>query len=196
MIRSRRTTQSLLQSLLLPVLLCVVALAAASPARAQAPRATPDRHLVGYGFDVGVLFPDESFENTLTVDGYGEFYLTPRVSVRGMLAWASPGVDGRTEDKYRQVKLLFGGNYNWAYKAWRPFAGGGAGAYFVRLKLDGREDPEGESRGGIYFGGGTDYIIDDESAIKVEFRWDVISDPPGLPDASGPSLTFGYKRFF
>ena len=64
---------------------------------------------MGYGFDGGVLFPDEAFESTFTLDGFGEFYLTPRVSVRGMLAWASPGVDGRTEDHFRQVKLLFGG---------------------------------------------------------------------------------------
>ena len=195
MIRSRRQFRSAVSILFVSALALVVA----SPARAQAPqvqRATPDKGVVGYGFDAGVLFPDAAFENTLTLDAFGEFYLTPRVSVRGMLAWASPGVTGRTEDHLRQVKLLFGGNYNWAYKRLRPFAGGGAGAYFVRLKLDARDDPEGESRGGLYFGGGTDYIIDDESAIKVELRWDVISDPPGLPDASGATLTVGYKRFF
>jgi hypothetical protein len=171
-------------------------IAAASPAEAQTSRPTPDRHLIGYGVDGGVLFPDDDFESTFTLDGYGEFYLTPRVSVRGMAAWASPGIKGRTEDHFRQVKLLFGANYNVAYKRWRPFAGGGAGAYFVRLKLDGQEDPDGEKRGGIYFGGGSDFIIDDESAIKIEFRWDFVSDPPGQYDASGPSLTFGYKRFF
>ena len=152
--------------------------------------------MIGYGFDGGVLFPDAQFESTFTLDGFGEFYLTPRISVRGMLAWSSPGVDGFTEDHFRQVKLLFGGNYNWIYKKWRPFGGGGAGAHFVRLKLDSQQDPEGESRGGIYFGGGTDYILNDESAIKVEFRWDFVSDPPGLPDASGQTLTIGYKRFF
>ena len=192
MIRSRRQLRSAVSILFVSALALVVA----SPARAQAPRPTPDKNLVGYGFDAGVLFPDAAFENTLTLDAFGEFYLTPRVSVRGMLAWASPGVNGRTEDHLRQVKLLFGGNYNWAYKRLRPFGGGGAGAYFVRLKLDDRNDPEGETRGGLYFGGGTDYIIDDESAIKVELRWDVVSDPPGLPDASGASLTVGYKRFF
>jgi hypothetical protein len=105
-------------------------------------------------------------------------------------------VDSRTEDHLRQVKLLFGANYNWRYKMLRPFAGGGAGAYFVRLKLDDNQDPEGESRGGIYFGGGSDFILNEESAIKAEFRWDAVSDPPGLPDASGATITVGYKRFF
>jgi hypothetical protein len=192
MIRSDRVSQPVLRFLFV----CVLALAVPSPARAQTARPTPDRHLIGYGVDLGVLFPDDSLENTLTLDGYGEFYLTPRVSARAMFAWASPGISGRTEDHFRQVKLLFGANYNWVYQRMRPFAGGGAGAYFVRLKLDGQEDPEGERRGGIYFGGGSDIIIDEESAVKIEFRWDVISDPPGQFDATGPSLTFGYKRFF
>jgi hypothetical protein len=171
-------------------------LAVASPARAQTTRPTPDRNVIGYGFDVGVLFPDEEFESTFAFDGFGEYYLTPRISVRSMLAWAHPGVDGRTEDHFRQVKLLFGANYNWIYKRFRPFGGAGAGVYFVRLKLDGVEDPEGETRGGLFFGGGSDYILNDESAIKVEIRWDIVSDPPGLPDASAATLTFGYKRFF
>jgi hypothetical protein len=172
-------------------------LAAPSPARAQTPRPTPDRNVIGYGFDGGVFFPDEAFESTLTLDGYGEFYVTPRISVRSMLAWANPGIDGREGDNFKQVKLLFGGNYNWVYKSLRPFAGGGAGVYFLSLKLDdGLPDPEGETRGGIYFGGGSDFILNEESAIKVEFRWDLVSDPPGLPDASGTSLTVGYKRYF
>jgi hypothetical protein len=178
------------------VIAVALASAGASPAEAQTPRPTPDRHVVGWGFDAGVLFPDDAFENTFTADAYGEFYLTPRVSVRGMAAWASPGLTSRTEDHYRQVKLLFGANYNWVYKALRPFAGGGAGAYFLRLKLDGEEDPDGERRGGVYFGGGSDIILNEESAIKVEFRWDFVSDPPGQFDATGPSLTVGYKRFF
>ena len=153
--------------------------------------------MIGYGVDGGVFFPDEAFESALTLDGYGEFYLTPRISVRGMLAWTNPGIDSRTGDHFRQVKLLFGGNYHWVYKSLRPFAGGGAGAHFVSLKIDdGLEDPEGETRGGIYFGGGSDIILNEESAIKVEFRWDLISHPPGLPDASGMALTVGYKRFF
>ena len=158
--------------------------------------ATPDKGVVAYGADVGVMFPDEQFENTLTFDAFGEYYVTPRVSVRGIFAWANPGFDGRTEDHFRQVKLLFGAAYNWRYKSLRPFAGGGAGAHFIRLKRDGETDPDGETRGGIFFGGGSDFIIDKESAIKVELRWDVISKPPGLPDASSASLTFGYKRFF
>ncbi len=177
-------------------LLVVSIVSSAVSARAQAPVNTPDKGVVAYGFDVGVVFPDDQFENTLTWDGYGEYYLTPRISVRGMFAWASPGFAGRTEDHFRQAKVLFGGAYNWNYKKLRPFAGGGAGAFFVRLKELGETDPDGESRGGFYVGGGSDVILNNESAIKVEWRWDQVSHPPGQPDASGATLTVGYKRYF
>jgi len=108
-------------------------LAFASPLFAQSNVQTPDKGVVGYGVDVGVLFPDAAFENTLAIDGFGEYYVTPRVSIRGLIGFASPGVTGRTEDHFRQVKLLFSGTYNWPYGKWRPFAAVGAGAYFVRL---------------------------------------------------------------
>jgi phage repressor protein C with HTH and peptisase S24 domain len=94
------------------------------------------------------------------------------------------------------VQLLFSGVYNWEYKSWRPFVAGGAGAYFVRLLRDGQVDPPRETRGGVHFGGGGEYVFDDENAIKVELRWDVVSHPPDLPDATGAVLTVGYKRFF
>jgi hypothetical protein len=164
----------------------------ALPAGAQ----TPDKGLIGAGADLGVFVPDEMFEKTLTIDGFAEYYVTPRISVRGLLAWASPGVENRTEDHFRQVKLLFGGVYNWEFTEWHPFVTAGAGAYFVRQKLDNRNDPDGETRGGINLGGGIEYFRSSTMSIKGEARWDVVSHPPGLPDASGFTLTIGLKRYF
>jgi hypothetical protein len=163
-----------------------------APSAAQ----TPDKGVIGYGADIGVQFPDEAFESTLAFDAHGEFYLTPRVAVRGLFGFASPGANLRTEDKLRQVQLLFSGIYNWEHKNWRPFVLGGAGAYFVRLLIDGGVDLPRETRGGIHFGGGSEYIFSDENALKVELRWDVVSHPPALPDASNATLTVGYKRYF
>jgi hypothetical protein len=176
--------------------LIVSIVGSAVSARAQAPVSTPDKGVIAYGFDVGVVFPDAQFENTLSLDGFGEYYLAPNVNVRGMFAWASPGVAGRTEDHFRQAKLLFGGAYHWRVGVLRPFAAGGAGAFFVRLKELGEADEDGEVRGGIYFGGGSDIVLNSASAIKVEFRWDQVSHPPGQSDASGATLSFGYKRYF
>jgi hypothetical protein len=176
-------------------LLCATALLAlliSIPASAQ----TPDTGLLGVGADAGVLFPDEAFEKTVTVDAFAEYYVTPRVSIRGLFGWASPGFENRTEDHFRQVKLLFNGVYNWEFGTWHPFATAGAGFYFVRELLDGLEDPDSETRGGINLGGGTEYFLDEMSSVKGELRWDFVSDPPGLPDASGFSVTIGYKRYF
>ena len=157
---------------------------------------TPDTNMRAAGADLGVFFPDEMFETTLTFDGFAEFYVTPRVSIRAMFGLASPGFDNRTEDHFRQVRLLFNGVYNWELGTWHPFVTAGAGAYFVRSLLDDQDDPEGETRGGINFGGGVEYFTSDVDVIRGEARWDLVSDPPGLPDAPGFTLTIGYKRYF
>ncbi len=62
--------------------------------------------------------------------------------------------------------------------------------------FDDDDDPEGETRGGINFGGGVEYFTGNRTSIKGELRWDIVSDPPGLPDATGFSLTIGYKTYF
>jgi Outer membrane protein beta-barrel domain len=171
---------------------CLALVLMAAPAAAQ----TPDTGLIGVGADIGAFFPDEAFEKTLAIDGFADWYLTPRISLRAMLAWASPGFENRTEDNFRQAKLLFNGVYNWEFVEWHPFVTAGAGAYFVRQLIDGQDDPDAETRGGLNFGGGVEYFTGDMSAIKAEARWDIVSHPPGLPDATGFTLTIGFKRYF
>ncbi len=164
-----------------------------TPANAQT---TPDAGVVGYGFDVGVLFPDATFENTLALEGHGEYYVRPRLAIRGLIGLANPGVSQLTENRLRQVKLLASAVYNWTYNDWRPFAAGGVGAYFVRLIRDGQTDPPGETRGGLHVGGGTEYVLSDQHAIKAEVRWDIVSHPSTFADATGATVTVGYKRYF
>ena len=157
---------------------------------------TPDKGVIGYGVDAGVLFPDEAFENTFTLDGFGEYYVTPRVGIRGLSGICKPGAAGRTEDHFRQVKLLFSGVYNWEKGSWRPFGAGRRRLLLRPAAARRRHDPPGETRGGLNFGGGAEYLLNNESAIKIELRWDVVSHPFLLPDASGASITVGYKRYF
>jgi hypothetical protein len=157
---------------------------------------TPNQGMVALGAAIGVLFPDDAFENAVVLEGNGEWYLTRRVSVRALLGWSSPGFENRTEDHFRQVKLLFNGVYNWEGGVWHPFVTGGAGAYFVRRLFEDRPDPDGEIRGGINLGGGIEYFVNRVTTIKVEGREDIVSHPPGLPDATGFTLTFGVKRYF
>lgn len=157
---------------------------------------TPDTGLIGAGVNIGVFFPDEAQEKTFTIDGTADYYVTPRISVRGLFGWASPGFENRTEDHFRQVRLLFNAVYNWEFVEWHPYVTAGAGAYFVRQTLDGRNDPDSETRGGINLGGGAEYFTSDRTSVKGEIRFDIVSHPPGLPDASGFTITIGIKQYF
>jgi hypothetical protein len=157
---------------------------------------TPDTGTLAAGADIGVLFPDEALEKTISFDVYGEYYAAPRLSVRGMFNYASPGFENRTEDHFRQVNLLFNAVYNWEYGVWHPYVTAGAGAYFLREKLDGRDDPDSETRGGINFGGGLEYFLNRATTFKGEARWDVVSHPAGTPDATGFTISLGFKRYF
>jgi hypothetical protein len=150
---------------------------------------------IAAGADIGVFFPDTIFEKTFTIDGYGEYYVLPHVSIRGMLGWASPGFENLTEDHFRQVRLLFNGVYYWKRDNLLPFVTAGAGAYFVRQLVTG-VDPDSETRGGLNLGGGLEYLLGGGGAVRGEVRWDLVSEPPGLPDASGLTVTMGYKRYF
>jgi opacity protein-like surface antigen len=174
------------------VALALAPLVLAVPAAAQ----VPDTGLIGVSGNFGVFFPDETQEKAVTLDGQVDWYLTPRISVRGLFGWTSPGFENRTEDHFRQVRLQFNGVYNWEFREWHPYATAGAGAYFVRQILDGRDDPDSETRGGINFGGGVEYFTSDMMSVKGELRFDVVSHPPGLPDATGFTITIGLKRYF
>lgn len=162
------------------------------PASAQ----TPDKGDIGAGADIGVFFPDEAFEKTFTWDIFGEYYVTPRISVRTMFSYASPGFENRTEDHFRQSRWQFNGVYNWERGALHPFATAGAGIYWVRELLDGANDPDSDTRGGLNFGGGIEYFTGEKGAVKGEARWDIVSRPEGFPDATGFTITFGYKAYF
>jgi len=169
------------------------ALCVAHPAFAQSTKGQ-----VAGGADVGLFFPDEAFEKTVTLDAFGEYYVIPNVSVRMLLGWASPGFENMTEDHFRQVRVLFNGVYSWSGTQWHPYVTVGAGAYFLRQVFDNAPDPDSEVRGGINFGGGLEYYLDkaNKSAFKGELRYDLVSHPTGFPDATGFTVSFGYKRFF
>ena len=152
---------------------------------------------VAAGGDVGLHFPDAAFEKTVTLDGFAEYYIAPNVSVRGLLGWASPGFENFTEDHFRQVRLLFNAVYAWKGTQWHPYATAGAGAYFLRQLFANAPDPDSEVRGGLNFGGGVEYYLDkaNKSTIKGELRFDVVSQPTGFPDATGVTVTIGFKRY-
>jgi hypothetical protein len=176
-------------------LICLVVLLTGLLATSAAAQTTQAGSIAA-GADFGVFFPDEEFEKTIAIDAFGEYYATPALSIRGMFGWASPGFENFTEDHFRQVKLLFNGVYYFRHDNWLPYVTAGAGAYFVRQLFENAPDPDSETRGGINFGVGTEYLLGGGGSVKGELRWDIVSQPTGFPDATGVSLTFGYKRYF
>jgi hypothetical protein len=177
-------------------LLCSVLLLTGFFATSAAAQTNVQPGAIAAGGNFGVFFPDEAFEKTIAIEGYGEYYAKPNLSVRGLFGWARPGFENVTEDHFRQVKLLFNGTYYFKHQNWLPYVTAGAGAYFVRELFEDAPDPDSETRGGINFGVGTEYSLGDGASVKGELRWEFISEPTGLPDASGLSLMFGYKRYF
>lgn len=176
------------------VLLLVLGCSWAWPSLSSAQ--TPNTGMTAAGVDAGVMIPHGALESTPTLDGFGEYYLTPRVSIRGLLGYAAPGFQDHNQDYFRQVRLAFNAVYNWEGGVWHPYATAGAGAYFVRQILFGRSSPDGEVRGGINLGGGVEYFLNRMNTIKGEARWDIVSHPPDLPDATGFTLTIGVKHYF
>jgi hypothetical protein len=69
----------------------LIALLAAMPATALAQGRVPATDSGAIGVDVGIfLARDADLNNGLAVEGFYEYYFTPRMSVRTGLGWANP----------------------------------------------------------------------------------------------------------
>ena len=165
------------------------------PAEGLAQR-VPDSGTVAAGVDAGVLLPGDGLEPAPIVNGFLEYYVTPRAGVRGTMGWASPAFERNDEDSQRQIKLALDLLYNWEYGKVHPFVSGGGGVWFLQEKDNGEDFGDGETAGGLTFGAGLDYFITRSAAMKFEGRYDWVAVDDGRPDPSGLSLTVGVKKFF
>jgi hypothetical protein len=179
--------------------------AGGSRGRTSSGTAAPAAGALAIGFDLGIFSPDtntppeQRFKKTLAVDGLAEFYLGPRFSVRGMLAWCEPELDRFPQNQQRQTRLVGNVLYNWEGGNWHPFATAGVGAYF--LKLTGPQFPLSPTftHAGVNAGGGIEYFAVPGGTFKFEvtYHWvnqgDVLYDPL---NASGLNLTVGLKKYF
>ena len=189
-------------------ILVMVIASVAWPSQASAQqRRNPAAGTPAFGFDVGIFVPDtntppeQRFKKTLVIDGLAEFYITPRFSVRGTLAWCEPELDVFPGNQQRQTRLLGNVLYNWEGGAWHPFATAGVGAYF--LKLTGPRflalGYQGRVRAGGNVGGGLEYFASPGGTIKFEVTYHFVSYDEPLYDplnASGLNLTVGLKKYF
>jgi hypothetical protein len=152
------------------------------------------------GFDVGT-----------TVDGFGEFYVSSRISVRGLVGWANPGIDnggGCTfvptvcgSNTWQHIRLEGSLLYNWEGEAWHPYLVGGFGAHFLRDTLTDEYSPHFSVHGGA----GIEYFARHNLSVKGEVVFHALrhhgfdaqaANGYASPNPSGLTVTIGLKRYF
>ena len=169
--------------------------AAAQARRTRAAR-TPHTESTAVGLDFGAFMPRASQMNSSpTFDGWYEYYVTPRVSVRGAFGWAQPDFRSGSPDSMRQTSLRLDADYNWEGGAWHPFVGAGFGAYFLQFRNNGGAVGPTETKPGFNVGGGIEYFVNRSVSIKGEARYFDIAKARGI-DPSGLAFTVGLKTYF
>ena len=167
------------------------------PASLAAQERVPHAGTAAVGFEVGAFLPaDAALDNSLLVGGLFEYYVTPRVSLRTDVGWASPGLSREPADSLRQLPLRLDVNYNWEGGNWHPFVGAGIGAYVLQVKDNGHAFGESQTKAGFSLGGGVERFIAPTLALKGEVRYHRVNRTTTGRDPSGVSLTAGVKRYF
>ena len=156
----------------------------------------PNTGQVAIGGEVGLFFPaDEQLDAGIVGGGLIEFYLTPRVGIRGTVTAIRTGYDRNDDDDERQLR--FGGDviYNWEFGKVHPFAGGGIGVHLLRFYRDGDNVEPNDTNFGGQGLGGAEIFLNRDWTVKLEGRYQWVEDRPNLnPD--GFSATVGVKRYF
>ena len=179
------------------VSLGMILLATAIPAAAQ--QRVPDRGQFALGLNVGFAVPTEDvLETGFTMNVNGDYYLTPRLSIRGQFGGAWFNVeDDALDQKVKPMHLTGNAIYNWEFGKLHPYAGAGIGWYNFRF---GEEDGPSDSKFGVNFGGGVEYFFSRTDTIVGDVSFHLVtSDPESFIFAySGKfwTITGGYKKYF
>lgn len=168
-----------------------------SPGVTAAQERAPHAGSTAVGVDVGAFVPaEQQLDNALIVSALLEYYLTPRVSLRTDFGLTDPGFTRESTDSLRQIPLRLDVNYNWEGGKWHPFVGAGVGAYFLRLKDNGRAFGDTETKPGFNVGGGVEYFTGRTVSLKGEARYHSIGNTRSGLDPSGFVLTGGLKKYW
>jgi len=173
---------------------CLVVLAVPSTAGAQARMPHTDAGAIGG--EVGVFLPRQDGMTTgPSLEGFYEYYLTARDSVRMGAGWANPKFERESADSMRQIRVAVDVVHNWEGGAVHPFVGAGLGSYFLQLKDNGNSVGDSQTKfGGTVFGG-LEFFTSKTFAVKGEARYHAVMKANGY-DPSGLALTIGVKSYF
>lgn len=180
----------------IPLIVMAVALL---PTMAEAQRRVPRTDSAAVGGDVGLFRPsDDALKPSISLDGFYEYYLSPRTSVRLGVGWTNPEYDVEPDQTLRYVRV--GGDviYNWEGGAIHPFVGAGLGLYVLQPRENGNSVADSESKLGGVLLGGLEFFTSDTVSIKGEASYHLISnvDRFGPANPDGLKLSIGVKKYF
>jgi hypothetical protein len=166
------------------------------PMLAAAQGRMPHKDAGALGADVGVFLPREDVLTTgPVVEGFYEYYLTARESLRVGAGWLNPKFENESSDSLRQIRIAVDLVRNWEGGAVHPFVGVGIGTYFLQFRDNGNNAGDSRTKiGGTLFGG-VEFFTSNTFAVKGEARYHVVSKVDGF-NPSGLALTIGVKSYF
>ena len=157
---------------------------------------TPAPGMAAVGGEIGVFIPQDDFlDNDLNLEGFYEYYMTSRTSLRLGVGWMYPKFNHDDEDGFRYVRVYGDIVRNWEGGSIHPFVGAGLGVYFIQEKDNGESFGDDHTKlGGTVFGG-LEFFTSNTVSVKGEVRYHLIDNINGLnPD--GLALTIGLKKYF
>lgn len=166
----------------------------ALPSAAMAQR-VPHADSGAIGGEVGLFFPrDDRLSTGPTLEGFYEYYVSARDSVRIGLGWARLEIDNNDRSTMRYLRVPIDVVHNWEGGAVHPFVGAGLGIYFLQERFDGANRGDAETKlGGTLFGG-VELFTSPTAALKIEGRYHAVRNTWLNPD--GLSLSVGLKKYF
>jgi hypothetical protein len=176
------------------ILVTIVMYAVSQEAYAQSQ--TPGENTVAIGGHVGFLAIESDKDDVAAnLDGFIEYYYTPRASIRAMYSWSEPELQATPKRTLRQQRVLVNFLYNWELGRFRPFATVGGGAYFLQRRENGESIGRRVTKPGGNIGWGVEYYLR-TFALRTEMNVHILNkeDAPEFDgELSGFSWTFGFK---
>ncbi len=157
---------------------------------------TPRTDSAAVGGEIGVFIPrSDGLDAGLNLEGFYEYYVSPRTSLRLGLGWMNPKSEFEDDDSIRYIRVAGDIVRNWEGGNIHPFVGAGLGIYFLQPKDNGESVGDSETKFGGTIFGGAEFFMNTTTTVKAEGRYHIVSNVNGLnPD--GLALTIGLKKYF
>ena len=138
---------------------------------------------------------EDALGSGLALEGFYEYYLRPRTSIRVGLGYFNPNFDGDPDAHVRTVRVPLDVVYNWEGGKVHPFVGAGLGIYFLQIRNNGQDFGDSETKLGATLLGGIEYFTSRTVSVKGELRYHIVSDI-GTLNPDGATVSIGLKKYF